>query len=117
MSARPRIVCLCGSMRFEADILEAARVESVLGRIVVLPLCNLKQPHPLWSDEATRETLKADLDALHKAKIDLADEVVVVAPGGYIGESTQSEIEYATMLGKPVRYVWRGAVSPQPLRK
>jgi hypothetical protein len=101
---RPRVICLCGSMRFEPEIQEAAREESVAGHIVVLPLCNMKQPHPLWNDETDAERIKVALDGLHKAKIDLADEVVVVAPGGYVGDSTRSEIAYAEAHGKPVRY-------------
>jgi hypothetical protein len=47
---------------------------------------------------------KAALGALHFAKIDLADRVMVVNPGGYIGESTRREIHYAHQTGKPVEY-------------
>jgi hypothetical protein len=43
------------------------------------------------------------LDTLHLRKIDLADEVLVVNPGAYIGDSTRREIAYARSLGKPVR--------------
>lgn len=108
---RPRVVCLCGSMRFEEEIREAAREESLFGHIVVLPLCNMKQPHPLWNDESDAECIKVNLDGLHKAKIDLADEVVVVSDAsGYIGDSTRSEIAYAEAHGKPVRY-WSAPVS------
>ena len=35
----------------------------------------------------------------------MADEVYVVDPGGYVGESTRREIAYAESLGKPVRYL------------
>jgi hypothetical protein len=48
---------------------------------------------------------KIALDALHKRKIDLADEVLVLNVDGYIGESTRSEINYALAHGKPVRYL------------
>jgi len=51
------------------------------------------------------EDQKAALDVLHKHKIDLADEVLVLNVGGYIGESTRSEIEYAKAAGKPIRYM------------
>ncbi len=47
---------------------------------------------------------KTALDALHLRKIDLADRVLVVNPGGYIGESTSWEIAYARATGKPVSY-------------
>ena len=54
-------------------------------------------------DQITDEQ-KAALGALHFAKIDLADRVVVVNPVGYIGESTRREIRYAHQTGKPVEY-------------
>ena len=47
------------------------------------------------------------LDDMHKRKIDMADEIFVINVGGYIGSSTQSEIEYAKENGKPVRYLER----------
>ncbi len=33
------------------------------------------------------------------------DEIFVINVGGYIGSSTKSEIEYATAIGKNVRYL------------
>ena len=44
------------------------------------------------------------MDELHRRKIDLSDEIFVVNLEHYIGKSTRKEIEYATQLGKPVRY-------------
>jgi hypothetical protein len=41
---------------------------------------------------------------LHRHKIDLADRVVVVNPGGYVGESTAAEIAYARAAGKRVDF-------------
>ena len=43
--------------------------------------------------------------AIHKRKIDMADEIFVINVGGYIGSSTRAEIEYATTHGKPVHYL------------
>ncbi|MCE1273866.1 MAG: hypothetical protein LWW75_04985 [Chlorobiales bacterium] len=48
---------------------------------------------------------KIALDELHKRKIDLADEVLILNVGGYIGDSTRSELEYAQRLGKTIRYL------------
>jgi hypothetical protein len=45
------------------------------------------------------------LDDMHLRKIDMADEVMVINPGGYIGQSTRREIEYAKSVGKPVNYL------------
>ncbi|MEU6243513.1 hypothetical protein [Streptomyces sp. NPDC047024] len=98
----PRIVAICGSTRFMAEMTEAELRETEAGRIVVKPGCDLKSPHALWSDPAEAEALKPRLDELHRAKIRLADEVLVV--GDYIGDSTRAEIAYARSLGKPVRF-------------
>ena len=46
------------------------------------------------------------MDELHLRKIDLADRVLVVNVGGYIGDSTKREIEYATATGKPIAYLF-----------
>ncbi|WP_234327826.1 hypothetical protein [Streptomyces sp. NRRL F-2664] len=98
----PRIVVICGSTRFMADMTEADVRETKAGKIVVKPGCDMKSPHELWSDPVEAEALKVRLDELHRAKIRLADEVLVV--GDYIGESTRAEIAYSRSLGKPVRF-------------
>ena len=45
------------------------------------------------------------LDDMHKRKIDMADSIYVINVGGYIGESTRSEIEYARKNGKAIQYL------------
>ncbi|MFD8771382.1 hypothetical protein [Streptomyces sp. NPDC059916] len=98
----PPIVVICGSTRYMAEMTEADLELTASGYIVVKPGCNMKQPHPLWADPADAERIKVALDALHRAKIRIADDVLVV--GGYIGDSTRAEIAYARELGKPVRF-------------
>ena len=56
-------------------------------------------------DEVWIEGTKEMLDDMHKRKIDMADEIFVINVGGYVGSSTQSEIEYAMATGKIVRYL------------
>ena len=56
-------------------------------------------------DEGTLSKTKEMLDDMHKRKIDMADSIFVINVGGYIGESTRSEIEYAKAQGKEVRYL------------
>ncbi|GAA2976603.1 hypothetical protein JCM13580A_29390 [Streptomyces drozdowiczii] len=107
----PRIVVICGSTRFMAEMAEAELRETEAGRIVVKPGCDLKSPHALWSDPVGAEALKARLDELHRAKIRLADEALVV--GDYIGDSTRAEIAYTRSLGKPVRFT-HPEVDPAP---
>jgi len=45
------------------------------------------------------------LDKIHLRKIDLSDEIFVLNVGGYIGESTEREINYARRMGKKVRFL------------
>lgn len=61
----------------------------------------------MWEnmDEGTFTKTKEMLDDMHKRKIDLSDEIFVINVGGYIGESTKSEIEYAKAPGKKVNYL------------
>jgi hypothetical protein len=98
----PPIVVICGSTRFMAEMTEADLELTASGYVVVKPGCNMKQPHALWADPVDAERIKTALDDLHRAKIRLADDVLVV--GDYIGSSTRSEIAYARELGKPVRF-------------
>lgn len=94
---RPIVVCLCGSTRFKAEFEVANREATMIGAVVVAPGIFGHADGITLSPEQ-----KTQLDALHLRKIDMADVVWVIAPGGYIGESTRREIEYAGRHGKPV---------------
>ena len=59
---------------------------------------------PSEADEAPTPEQKAVLDDLHLRKIDLADRVMIVNPGGYLGDSTRREIAYAEAAGKPISF-------------
>lgn len=100
--ASPPITVICGSTRFMAEMAEEDCVLTWAGHVVLKPGCDMKQPHELWANRVHAEVGKRRLDELHRAKIRLADEVVIV--GSYIGDSTRAEIEYARSLGKPVRF-------------
>jgi len=104
---RPRIVCLCGSTRFGEAFAEANLTETLAGRIVLSIGCNMKSDHELFDGmpQAQLDGIKATLDELHLRKIDLADEILVLNVGGYIGDSTKREIAYAQSLGKPIRWL------------
>ena len=103
---RPKIICLCGSTRF----LEKFRDEGLRltreGYIVLsIGICapdSMVLAHP---DSVEGREEKQKLDELHKRKIDLADEVLILNVGDYVGESTRSEIEYAKTHGKIIRYL------------
>ncbi|MFC6706728.1 hypothetical protein [Flexivirga alba] len=105
MPDRPEIVCICGSTRFVEEMLAANRDLTFAGVIVVAPGVFTHAAGREWSETITTEQ-KAALDALHLRKIDLADRVLVVNPGGYVGESTSREIAYAHATGKPVSFTY-----------
>jgi hypothetical protein len=108
---KPTVVCLCGSTRF-IDVFQRAEFDETLkGRIVLTIGCDSKSDDELFRGPDAAE-IKARLDELHKRKIDLADEVLILNVGGYIGSSTKSELEYAVAHGKRVRWLEEsGAVS------
>lgn len=102
---RPVIVCLCGSTRFMEAFQAANLSETLAGRIVLSVGCNTKSDADLQSFGELTVEKKAELDKLHKRKIDLADEIIVLNVKGYIGSSTRSEIEHAKRGGKTIRYL------------
>jgi hypothetical protein len=105
---RPEIVVLCGSTRFHTAFRAANLAETLAGRIVLSIGCDTKSDADLQAAGALGADLpaaKIALDELHKRKIDLADWVFVLNVGGYIGDSTRSEIDYAEKVGTPVRYL------------
>lgn len=117
MTDRPEIVCICGSTRFADEMSIANRDLTFSGVIVVAPGVFLRTaehgPDRLDGTDGTiTDEQKAALDVLHLRKIDLADRVLVVNPGGYIGESTSREIAYAQATGKPVSYTEPATARP-----
>lgn len=107
MKERPTIVCLCGSTRFWREFQAASLRETMAGRIVLSigAASGTDDEHfgNLPRDEYDR--IKAMLDELHLRKIDLADEVLVLNVGNYIGESTAREVAYAAEHGKRIRFL------------
>ena len=102
----PTIVCLCGSTRFMDMFFEAGWTETLAGHIVLsVGVVTTSFDH---AGEALGAEAVQMLDELHWRKIDLADEVLVLNVGGYIGFSTRREIDYAESVGVPVRY-WEPA--------
>ncbi len=102
---RPKIVCLCGSTRFFAVFAEMNLRETVAGNIVLSIGCDLRSDHQLWADPTDRDRIKANLDRLHLSKIDIADEVIILNVGGYIGDSTRRELAHALSHRKPLRWL------------
>jgi hypothetical protein len=103
--ARPTIVCLCGSTRFWRDFMEWQDIESRAGKIVLTVGCFVHPPEGagqgIYREVSPAE--KEKLDELHLRKIDMADEVLILNRGGYLGASTKSELQYARKMHKRVR--------------
>jgi hypothetical protein len=103
---RPTITVLCGSTRFYDAFREQNLLLTLAGHIVLSIGCDTKRDGDLTAAGVLGPGLKDRLNVLHRRKIDLADEVLVVSDeSGYYGDSTRSEIAYARGLGKPVRFV------------
>jgi hypothetical protein len=100
---KPKVICYCGSLRKAKEAFQKAEYESLMkGEIALLPCCmfvDIERKYGLTSE------YKQKADEQHKRKIDMADEVFILNVGGYIGESTHSEINYAISIGKPVKYL------------
>lgn len=91
--------CLCGSTKFWWAFIEVGAILTRNGHIITGPgimghAINLK----------IQDDVKHALDALHLIKISEATQIMVIDIGGYTGESTRREIEYAKFLGKPVLF-------------
>ena len=101
MVGKYKVITLCGSTRFKEQFLEAQKRLTLEGNIVIsVGLFGHSGDDEVWAP-GTKEML----DDMHKRKIDMADEIYVLNVGGYIGESTRSEIEYAKKNGRGVRYL------------
>jgi predicted phosphodiesterase len=100
ISNRPTIVVLCGSTKFQKEYEEINFQETMKGKIVLSVGAFVNGEHIVPKGE------KAMLDHIHLQKIDLADEVIIINPGNYIGESTMKEIRYAYQKKKSVRFIY-----------
>ena len=96
-----KVITLCGSTKFKDAFMEAQKRLTLEGNIVI----SVGMFGHSGDDEVWTEGTKAMLDDMHKRKIDMADEIYVINVGGYIGESTKSEISYAQRTVKIVRYL------------
>lgn len=106
MPERPTIVCLCGSTRFMEAFFDAGWRETLAGKIVLsVGVCKHTDAEGGHGAEMLGPEVVDRLDELHLRKIDLADEVLILNVGGYIGESTRNELDYAAAHGKTIRFL------------
>ncbi len=94
-----QIVTLSGSTRFKDQFREVEKKLTTDGVVVLPPAFYGKSEGIEYSPEMAKH-----LWDLHLYKIDISDGIFVIDVGGYIGDSTKKEIEYAEEKGKDVRY-------------
>ena len=93
------IITLCGSIKFKEEFMNVQEKLILEGNIVFTP-------NFFKNSEAEITAKKRKmLDEMHRQKIDMSNEIYVINLGGYIGESTKSEIEYAKANGKKISYL------------
>lgn len=104
------IVCLCGSTRFWREFQKASLRETLAGKIVLSigAASGTDDEHFGNLPREEYDRVKRELDDLHLDKIVMSDEVLILNVGGYIGESTRRELDYARFLGKDVRFLEDG---------
>lgn len=103
-----KVITLCGSTRFKEQFIEAQKRLTLEGNIVIsVGLFGHSGDREVWEnmDEGTMTKTKEMLDDMHKRKIDMADGIYVINVGGYIGESTKSEIAYAKAHRKTIEFL------------
>lgn len=93
-----KVVTLCGSMKFQDEMMKIAKKLALDGECVLTPVYMVNQ-HPEITDEKIKRLKKEQLK-----RIELSDEIFLVNVGGYVGESTIAEIEYAKKIGKEVKW-------------
>lgn len=92
----------------QKEFMETQKLLTLQGYIVIsVGLFGHSGDEEVWEgmDENTLTQTKVMLDDMHKRKIDMADEIYVINVGGYISESTKSEIKYAKEQKKRVKYL------------
>jgi hypothetical protein len=98
----PKIICLCGSTKFKQQFKRTILEETMAGNAVLSPVVFSHSDSEIFAPSPDE---KMALDELHKRRINLADEVLILNVGGYIGESTRSEINYARSMGKQIHFL------------
>ena len=108
MQGKYKVITLCGSTKFKDEFMEQQKRLTLDGNIVIsVGLFGHSGDNEVWENmsEDTLTNTKIMLDDMHKRKIDMADEIFVINVDGYIGTSTQSEIDYTIANKKLVKYL------------
>lgn len=93
-----KIITLCGSLKFQKDMMIIAEKMALEGNCVLTPVYPVLEEY-----ERTAEQLEK-LKKEHFKRIELSDSIFVINKNNYIGNSTRLEIEYAMKLKKEIIY-------------
>lgn len=93
-----KIITICGSFKFQKEMLEIGEKLSLEGYCVLHPIYPLNNKFVL-----TKEQIRL-LKEGHLKRIEISDAIFVCNIDGYVGESTKNEIEYAKKLNKEIMY-------------
>ena len=93
-----KIITLCGSLKFQKEMMIIAEKMALEGNCILTPV------YPIIENcERTDEQLEK-LKKTHFKRIELSDAILVINKNNYIGDSTKLEVEYAKKLGKEIMY-------------
>ena len=94
-----KVITVCGSMRYKKEMNLITEKMALKGNLMLTPIELTKTNK---EDYTNQEILM--LKNIHKEKIKLSDAILVVNVNGYIGNSTNDEIEFAKSLNKEIIY-------------
>lgn len=95
-----KIITICGSLKFKDEMLKVALDRELEGDCVITPIFPSESDKRILNEEQIKI-----FNNLHKEKIKISNAILVVNINGYIGKTTQSEIEYAKSLNKEIIYL------------
>ena len=93
-----KIITLCGSLKFENEMMIIAEKMALEGYCILTPV------YPVLENVERTEEQLMKFKEEHFIRIELSDAILVVNVNNYIGNSTNLEVEYAKKLGKEIIY-------------
>lgn len=93
-----KIITLCGSLKFQKEMMIVAEKMSLEGNCILTPV------YPIMENLKRSEEQLRKLKEEHFKRIELSDAILVINVNNYIGNSTSLEIQYAKELGKEIIY-------------
>lgn len=93
-----KIITLCGSLKYQKEMMVVAQKMALEGNCVLTPTYLVMEDIKITSEQL--EKLKNE----HFKRIELSDSILVINYNNYIGESTKLEIDYAKKLNKEIIY-------------